>query len=416
MVASMSSLPRKQLLVLFCCAEVVSMLGSVTFPALLPTFISSWDLTNTDAGWLNGIYFGGYLIAVPLLVSMTDHMSARKIYIYSLLLTAVSSFGFAFATDGFWSAMVFRTLAGIGLAGSYMPGLKLLTDHLDTQDPNTDNSRIVAFYTSSFGIGTALSYFVSGEIATLWNWETAFLIAAFGPLISIALIHFFLRGDDPRPHKAPETHPLDFRPVLKCRPAMAYVLAYTVHNFELFAYRSWMVAFLAYSASTQPGQNLLIAATAWAAIANLFALPASILGNELSRRIGRHKAINIIMGTSAVFACFIGFTAELPFIVVAILLILYGMVIAGESSSVTAGAVAAAPPGYRGATMAVHSCIGFMGSFAGPLVFGMALDFSSATGVGGTTTASWGWAFALSGLVVGLGPVFIWLLSRQRRS
>ncbi len=385
------------------------MLGAVTFPALLPTFIDTWQLSNTDAGWLNGIYYGGYLLAVPILVSMTDHTPPRKIYMFSLLLTAVSSLGFALLADGFWSAMVFRTLAGIGLAGSYMPGLKLLTDHLEHLRPQSDNSRAVAFYTSSFGIGTAISYFAAGEIATGWDWQTAFMVAVIGPLAAITLSRILLPATDPRPHKAPDTHPLDFRPVLTCKPAMAYVLAYTVHNFELFAYRSWMVAFLTYSLSTNPGQSLWIAVTAWAAVANLTALPASVLGNELSRRIGRHKAITIIMWCSAVFACLIGFSAELPFIVVVTLIILYGVTIAGESSSVTAGVVSAAPQGYRGATMAVHSCIGFMGSFAGPLVFGLMLDLTS----GGKTTASWGWAFATLGIVVALGPLCIAFLSRS---
>ena len=103
---------------------------------------------------------------------------------------------------------------------------------------------------------------------------------------------------------------------------MAYVFSYTVHNFKLFAYRSWLVAFMAYSASTQPGWSLLFSATAWAAIANIFVLPVSVLGNELSRRIGRHKAIRIIMWVSALFRCLFRFAAELPFIVVAVLLVL----------------------------------------------------------------------------------------------
>ena len=159
----------KQLIILVCIAELFSMLGTVTFPALLPEFIEKWQRTNTDAGWLNGIYYGGYLLAVPLLVTMTDHWAPRKVYFFSLLLTALSSFGFAYGVDGFWSAMIFRAIGGIGLAGSYMPGLKLLTDHLDHLNPKSDNSRAVAFYTSSFSIGLALSYFSAGEIATRWD-------------------------------------------------------------------------------------------------------------------------------------------------------------------------------------------------------------------------------------------------------
>jgi len=39
-----------------CIAGIFSMLGAVTFPALLPQLIEAWELSNTDAGWLNGIY------------------------------------------------------------------------------------------------------------------------------------------------------------------------------------------------------------------------------------------------------------------------------------------------------------------------------------------------------------------------
>lgn len=101
---------------------------------------------------------------------MTDHWAPRKIYFFSLFLTALSSLGYAYEVGGFWSAMPFRTLGGIGLAGSFMPGLKLLTDHLDHISPASHNSRAVAFSTSSFGIGRAISYFFAGQIANGWDW------------------------------------------------------------------------------------------------------------------------------------------------------------------------------------------------------------------------------------------------------
>ncbi len=403
-----------QLILLMCGAEVLSMVGAVTFPALLPTFIDVWNLSKTDAGWINGIYFAGYLTAVPMLMSLTDRMSPRRIYLACLGLSALASLGFATLTDGFWTAMLFRALGGIGLAGSYMPGLKLLTDHLEHARPHQDHSRAVAFYTSSFGIGTSLSFFMAGEIAGRWDWQTAFAVTVAGPLLGALLSVALLPREDPRPHQAPSTHLLDFRPVLRCRAAMGYVLAYTVHNFELFVYRSWMVTFLVFAAATRPGQGMLLSATAWVAIANLFGLPSSVLGNELSRRIGRHRAIMIIQWTSAAFASGLGFAAGAPFWVVIVLIMLYGWTITGESSSVTAGVMAAAPPGYRGATMAVHSCIGFVGSFAGPLLFGVALDLTSINGAGGDSISSWGWAFAFSGAVVALGPIAL-AMSRDKR-
>ena len=38
------------LIVALCAAEIVSMLGAATVPALLPTFLAEWNLSKTDAG------------------------------------------------------------------------------------------------------------------------------------------------------------------------------------------------------------------------------------------------------------------------------------------------------------------------------------------------------------------------------
>ncbi|MFQ5468628.1 MAG: MFS transporter, partial [Kiloniellaceae bacterium] len=148
-----------------CVAHVLTMLGFGTFPGLLPTFFDIWGLSNTAAGWINGVYFGAYMAAVPILVSLTDRVDPRRIYALGALVTALALAGFAFWAEGAWSAALLRALAGIGLAGTYMPGLKALTDHL----PDKSRSRAVAFYTASFSIGSALSFLFAGEIAVAWG-------------------------------------------------------------------------------------------------------------------------------------------------------------------------------------------------------------------------------------------------------
>lgn len=399
-----------KLVVAMCAAEIASMLGAAMFPALLPGFIAEWRLTNTEAGWINGIYYAGYLGAVPALVSLTDRAPPRRIYYLCMALTLISSAGFAWMTTGFWSAMAFRVVAGVALAGTYMPGLKLMTDHLKAIAGDKDQSRAVAFYTSSFGIGTAISYYVAGVAATTWDWHTAFAIATVGPVVAAALVAISLPARDPALTDAPDTHLLDFRPVLRCRAAMGYVLAYTAHNFELFAFRSWIVAYLVFAAAHGPGASAGWSATAIAAAVNLLGLPSSVLGNEVARHIGRHRTITVVMLSSAALACVLGFSATMPFWAVVALVMVYGCTVTGDSASITAGAVNASPQGYRGATMAVHSCIGFTGAFAGPLMFGVALDLASPSGIGGETVASWGWAFAFTGTVVALGPLALFLL------
>ena len=397
-----------QLTFVLCLAEVLGMTGFATFPALLPTFFADWGLSNTDAGWINGIYFAGYMIAVPVLTSLTDHVPPRRVYVGSMVLCAVASLGFAFAAEGFWTALLFRALAGAGLAGTYMPGLKLLSDHLEGHHRA---SRGVAFYTASFGIGSSLSLLLAGWVEPAYGWAMAFLLAGLGPLVAVVLLVGWFPLEDPRPHARPDTHLLDFRPVLKTRNAMGFVLAYAAHNFELFAVRSWSVAFLVFAAAAS-GAETLIAATVIAALLNLFGVPSSIIGNEWAQRFGRRRVITIVMLLSALMAAGIGFLAAMPFWGLVAVFAVYSLFVTGDSAALTAGAVIAAPRGYRGATMAVHASIGFLGAALGPLLFGVTLDIA---GGGQQTVFAWGVAFLMTGMVVALGPAAVRALVERDR-
>ena len=109
-------------------AQVLTQIGAFALPALLPDFIVRWNLSGTEAGWLVGIFFAAYVVAVPVLLALTDRLPARRVYLLGAGLTAISHFGFALVADGFWSGLVLRALAGIGWAGAYMPGLKAIAD------------------------------------------------------------------------------------------------------------------------------------------------------------------------------------------------------------------------------------------------------------------------------------------------
>src|SRR5438270_3273132 len=135
-----------------CAAEILSLAGFSILPALLPQFIEAWSLTNTQAGWLAGIVSAGYMLAVIPLVSLADHRPARQIYLASSALRAVSCFGMALC-DSLLPALGFRALAGIAMAGMYMPGLQALTHGVE----GATRARIAAWYTSSFTIGASLS-------------------------------------------------------------------------------------------------------------------------------------------------------------------------------------------------------------------------------------------------------------------
>ncbi len=390
-----------------CGAEALAVLDFSTFPALQPILFTEWALTNTEAGWINGIYFAAYMAAVPVLVSLTDRVDPRRVYAVGAVVSVLAALGFGILAEGFWSALVMRGLAGMGLAGTYMPGLKALTDHV----PEHLRPRAVAFYTASLSIGFALSFLFSGELAALLGWRWAFGILGLGSAVALLLVVFLVPPSEPQHIAKPDTALLDFRPVVRNRRAFAYVLAYSAHNWELFAFRSWVVTFLVYAQGLQPegAMGLDWSATTLAALIAVLGLPASVLGNEAAQRFGRRRTVALVMCASAAIAFAMGFVAALPFVLLVAMTLVYSLTVSGDSSAITSGAIEAAAPRQRGATMAVHSFIGFAGAFIGPLAFGVVLDLAG----GRDSLFAWGLAFASAGLAVLMGPLALAVLGRR---
>jgi len=389
-------LTRSLIVALLCAAEVLSMTGFSTYPALLAQLRDGWQLTNSQAGLIGGAYFAGYMAAVPLLSGLTDKIDARRIYLVSTLLSAAGALSFALFARNLGSALVCQAIGGAGLAGTYMPGLKILSEHIG----GSHQSRAVAFYTSSFGIGGSVSLLLAERVASAAGWEQAFAMAAIGPLAAGFLVYRGLPARTP----AGRALALDLRPVFKNRGAIRYIFGYAAHCWELFGLRSWMVAFFAFSFSLHAQLPPWSPATLAAAI-NLLGPAASIFGNELAIRGERVRVIVTIMTSSSLLACLIGFAAPLPWWLLFTVMSLHFIAVMGDSAALTAGVVAEAARELRGATMAVHSLLGFGAGFLAPLVFGIVLDASG----GNKSVLAWGFAFAS----LGAGIALAWPLLRR---
>jgi MFS family permease len=384
-----------------CLAEVLSMQGFGSYAALLPELRVQWGLSYASAGWVEGAFQAGYLITVPVLVTLTDRVDARRIFAGAAVIGGLASLGFAAFAQGLWSACLFRALAGVGLAGTFMPGLRLLSDRIE----GAGQSRAVAFYTASFSVGASLSVLVTGMLAERYGWRSAFAVAAGGGIVAAAIaMSMPRRAVEARDHGGL----LDLRPALRNSDALSYNLAYACHMWELYGFRAWIVAFLTFCAARNLGSPGGLTPAILAAAILFLGLPASVLGNELALRRGRRPVIAAIMLVSALTSLFVGASALLPMIATLLACALYSMTITGESASLTAGAVAAAAPAYRGATMAVHTLLGFAAATFGPLAFGIALDV-----VGADHWLGWAVGFALLGAGPALGPL---LLKRRVRS
>jgi len=371
------------------------MTGFATYPALLPMLQREWAMSNTEAGLVSGLFFAGYMAAVPVLTALTDRLDARRIYLVASIVAAAGTAGFALFADGPVVGGLFQLLVGVGIAGTYMPGLRALTDN--THGPA--QTRAVSFYTAFFGVGVSLSLVLAQQVAEAYGWRWAFGVAAIGPLVAAAMV---LAGLPPREARGAvaDTRLLDFRPVLANREARRYILGYAVHCWELFGSRSWMVAFLTFAQTIVPAP---LSPAAIHALANLGSPVASIVGNEAALRVGRARVIVAGMMLSGLLTCVLGFAAAVPWLLVAALVVLHMLFVMSDSSTLTAGMVGAADPRFKGATMAVHSTLGFGAGFVSPLVFGAALDLAG----GNRSITAWGIDFGTLGVGALVAPALL---------
>jgi predicted MFS family arabinose efflux permease len=379
-----------------CVGQLGSLLPHVVVPSILAAFlIPEWHLSGAQAGLLAGSGAAGYMLTVPVLATLTDRIDARKILIAGSTLSALGTLLFGMFASGLWSGAFFNAMAGVGFAGAYMPGLKALTDRLAPGD----SSRAVTLYTSSFSFGVGLSFLVSQLVAENWGWRTAFLVTAIGPIVMLSVC-FLLRPVEPKPAQG---RLLDFAPVFRNTRAMGFVLGYGAHCFELYGIRTWLVAFWTF-VIVKNGHASVFTPIVVSVVFSLLAMPASIFGNELALRFGRHRAITAVMLSSAVVALLIGvFADKSPWVLLPLILV-YAFTVPADSGALTSGMTMAADPNYRGATMAMHSTVGFSLSALGAWSVGVALDAAR----GPLSPSAWTAAFSVLAAGILLGPVALY--------
>ena len=392
-----------RLVAVVCAAQVLVQIGAFFWPALLPGMMRLWDLSNSEAGWITASFYGAYMLSVPLLVTLTDRIDPKRVYLFGVASTLAGHLLFGLLAQGFWSALLLRALTGMGWAGTYMTGLKLLADCVDAKMM----SRATAGHAASIGISGALSFATGDLIAALAGWQAAFLAAAASATIAWILVAVIVPAQGKAAVPAKEGQGLyDFRPVFRNSSAMAYAIAYCIHTLEMSALRGWGVAFLGYVAATTGAAAASVLSPAIVATGlGLIGTFASVAGNEAAIRYGRKRLIVTAMMTSILIGATIGFIGSISYALAAALLTLYGIVIWLDSSSLTAGTAGTAEPSRRGATLAVHSMLGYGGGFVGPLLIGWVLDLS-----GGMSQVGWGLSFLSVAMLMALALVTFWTI------
>ena len=372
-------------------AQTCALLGFACYAVVLTTLQEEWHLTNLESGLLASAFFFGYMLAVPLATALTDRVDARKVYLVGGLCATSGLLGMGLLAFNFWTALFFMAMNGAGLAGTYMPGLKILSDRIQSGEI----TRHIAFYTAFFGIGTGFSYVCSGWILSALGWHYVFSIIALGPFTAFLIVLLLI---PPLQHekwkgaiqiRLHDIFPVEkWKLVLQDKKASGFIFGYTAHSLELFASRSWLVAFFVFCGAVS-GETFILAATTLAGVINFFGVPASILGNEIALRVGRQKWVCIVMLTSAVLGIALACSTSQSWWLIVVLAIGHAVFIMADSATLTAGLVTSAQENIKGAAMGLHSLMGFGGGMVGPAIFGFVLDISGSR----SSQIAWIWAY-----------------------
>jgi len=385
-----------RLIVTICFAEALSMAVFSAFVTLLPVLAPEFGLNNSQAGLIGGIVLGGYMVGVALLGPLNDRVDPRRVYAAAALVAASGALGFSVLARGFWSALLCQILIGFGLAGTYVSGMKALADRVEGRW----QTRAAAWYGATFGIGASLSMGLCGAVAEAFGWRAAFLVASAGSILAAAMVLVVLERTTPRRVARPPM--LDFRHVFRTAAVRPYLFGTAAHSFELHGTRAWLVAFLTFAAGQHGGAGgVSVSIALTAAIIYLFGPAASICGNELALRFGRARVMTAVPAVSAALSCVIGFLAGSPWMALLTFAAVHMFFVTMDAGAITGGVVPAADPVHRGATISLHSLIGFGMGCISPTVFGAVLDLAGGRG----ELTAWGLAFASLGLVALLGIV-----------
>jgi MFS family permease len=361
-------------------ATMVSLLGSAAYSSTLPRLVLAWNLDATRAGWIGSAYFGGYAIACAALIRLSSVMNTRRLYIAGAALSVVGGSGFAWLARGPLSGILFQAVTGAGLAGVYMPGLRLLTERLS---PDRAVS-LAPYYTAAFGAGSSLDYLVSGWSAARFGWRAPFLLGAAGSVCAAGLMFVAtrrtpVRADVPSAANGPDRLPL------------WTILAYAGHSWEVGAVRTWFPTYLLFASAMHGHAG--VTSSLWAMTIAAVGIPASLVGAAVARRRPGTTMVAWYAAAAGVVSLFIARVGTWSFSAAVLMLCLYSVAVNADSGALTARLLAFSPGRSQGATLAIYSCAGFVGAALGPLAIGAVLDAAG----GYSRSSAWALAFPAMG-------------------
>ncbi len=350
-------------------ALVLNIIGFANYAAVLPDLLAGTGFSETAAGVAGGAFFLAYAIGSPIFAALTDSRPPRQLYALGCGLGIAGGLLFPLLAQDYAALVVARALSGLGMAGIYMPGLRLL---IETQPP-ARQSRAASLYVSTLTLGLSASFAVSGTLQWGFGWPAAFLGAAAAALVAMLLVLATMPA--PRLAASPGGLLGRLRAVARARGVWLVLLAVAGNSWEGMAFRIWWVALLGFAvarpgAEAQLGWNLAIAT----AFSGLLAMPLSAWVARRAEAGRRHRVIAFAAGGSVLAGAVLAGALEGPFLLIFVLSVAYVCMIFSDAGSLPPSLLARVTPAERGAALALLAASANTAACLAIIACGMVLE------------------------------------------
>jgi len=373
-----------------CAALLLNMVGFSNYGAVLPGIIHDLALTPAQAGFAGGIFFLSYAVGSPVCSVLTDVVDPRRLYLAGCVAGVVGGLCFPLVSDGYGALLAGRLLSGLGMAGTYIPGMTLLAEAM----PPAERAKATSIYTSCLTLGTSGSFASAALLRMLGGWHFAFdgaALACAGAALAVGVWIGGRRGG----RSSLTALFANLRLVLRSRAVLLYAVASAGNAWEGMAFRVWWIALLTFCAA-RPGNAWAVHVdfTLLSAVAGPLGMPVAAWVATRAEAAGARGRRELVIAAAAFSSVVMGAVLigglDLPLWLIFPLTLAYQCSTFSDAGSLPVAIMSQVPPAARGAVLAVQVTLTNSGSFAGAWVCGVVL----ATAGGTASLAAWRWTLA----------------------
>jgi MFS family permease len=361
---------------------------------------AAWLATTVQLGFVTGT-------AVAAVLNLADLVPAARYFAASAALGALANAAILASTD-FRLALLTRFLTGFCLAGVYPPAMKMIATWFRAR-----RGLAIGTVVGALTVGKATPYLVLATLGTSASSATTtdvsttrvVLAASTGALLAASAV---LAGYRDGPYSF-QTRPFSWRLVADVAGNRQWRLAtsgYLGHMWELYAFWTWIPAFVAASLAAQGGGTpppALAAVIAFLTIA--VGGIGCVWGGLVADRTGRERLVILAMAASGTCALFIPLTFGRSTWLLALLASLWGFSVIADSAQFSALVTESVPPYAVGTALTLQTSLGFLLTIVPIQLVPVLVE-----------SVGWRWAFPMLALGPVLGIVAIRRLMALKRA